>query len=66
MKKKKRQEYELKKLDELKECAESYKTSKLIDEYIVALEEVVINIEDSDMKDRVLKYIEWAKKNQIG
>ncbi|WP_322397151.1 hypothetical protein, partial [Clostridium perfringens] len=50
MKKKKRQEYELKKLNELKECAENYRISKLIDEYIVALEEVAININDSDMK----------------
>ncbi|WP_434306140.1 hypothetical protein [Clostridium botulinum] len=62
MKRKKRQEYELKKLNELKECAENYRISKLIDEYIVALEELVINIDDSYMKDKVLKYIGWAKK----
>ncbi|WP_147585055.1 hypothetical protein [Clostridium amazonitimonense] len=62
MKRKKRQEYELEKLNELKEYAENYRASKLIDEYILGLEEIVINIEDNNKKDRVLKYIDWAKK----
>ncbi|MBC5628670.1 hypothetical protein H8S20_07185 [Clostridium sp. NSJ-6] len=62
MKIKKRQEYEIKKFEELKEIAENYRVAKLIDEYIGALEEVATEINKEDEKYKILEYIEWARK----
>lgn len=59
---KRRQEYDLKKIDQLKMCAENYELALKVEKYIDALEKEVINIEDDKKRDKIYSYIEWARK----
>ncbi len=55
----------MKRIKELKVCAENYILSTKIDEYINTLEKELTNIIDKE-KELNSKYIEWAKENQNG
>lgn len=59
---KKRQEYDMKKIDELKVCAENYILSVKMEEYIRELEKGITNIIDNEKRDNVCSYIEWARE----
>lgn len=59
---KKRQEYDMKKIDELKVCAENYILSVKMEEYIRELEKGITNIIDNEKRDKICSYIEWARE----
>lgn len=59
---KKKQDYEMKRIKELKVCAENYILSTKIDEYINTLEKELTNIIDKEKRIKISKYIEWAKE----
>ena len=59
---KKRQEYDIKKIDELKVCAENYILSVKMEEYIRKLEKGITNIIDNEKRDKICSYIEWARE----
>jgi hypothetical protein len=59
---KKKEDYQLKKIQELKECAENYIVSTRINEYINALEKELTNVIDKDKRIKISKYIDWARR----
>lgn len=58
---KKHKEFESDKFEQLKEYAENYRISKLINEYIDELEKNMIAITDSEKKMMITNYINWAR-----
>jgi hypothetical protein len=59
---KKKQENEIKKIEELRTCSENYILSIKIDEYISALEKEITNTMDIEKRNKICKYIKWARE----
>lgn len=58
---KKKQDYQIQKIEELRKCAENYILSTKIDKYINALEKELTNVEDESKRIKISEYIQWER-----